>query len=86
MKDVENGPLQTLIEGLSEQQSPAAIVISTLAIAALFNPLRHQVQDVSDQRFYRCKYDAARILEAFTASARDESDFDQLTTDLINVV
>jgi hypothetical protein len=77
--------LVRLVTGTISEQ-PLIIVASTLAIAALFQPLRRRIQRIIDRRFYRRKYNAGRTLAAFSATLRDEVDLDQLKEELVAVV
>ncbi|OQY91666.1 MAG: hypothetical protein B6D41_09165 [Chloroflexi bacterium UTCFX4] len=78
--------LQQIFANVTGQRSEWITIISTLAIAALFVPLRKRIQDVIDKRFYRKKYDAQQVLQKFAETVRDETDLDKLTAELVNVV
>ncbi len=78
--------LQYVLRTLAGQTSQLAVVASTLAIAALFGPLRRRVQAFIDLRFYRRKYDAARTLQDFSARLREKTELDGLNTELLAVV
>jgi hypothetical protein len=79
--------LQLLFRGLTGQgQSQWVTVLSTLAIAVLFTPLRHRVQDLIDRRFYRRHYDGAKVLAEFAALVRNETDLAMLGEQLVGVV
>jgi hypothetical protein len=78
--------LQGAFRAITGGESQLAVVASTLTIAALFSPLRSQVQAFIDRRFYRNKYDAATTLVAFNTTLRDETDLGRLSDDLLDVV
>lgn len=79
------GRLIELIPGQSAS-NPAILVISTLAIAALFQPLRARLQSTIDRRFYRRKYDVEKTLAAFSATLRNEVNLEQMRTQMLFVV
>jgi hypothetical protein len=78
--------LQSLFSAFGAESSSVVIVLSTLGIAALFNPLRKRIQDVIDRRFYRKKYDSERALAEFAATARNETDLEALTAQVVGIV
>lgn len=77
--------LQRLFQAVTGQQSPISIVVSTLAIAALFNPLRLRIQNTIDRSFFRQKYNAEHALAEFAVTARDETDIEKLSAQLVSV-
>ena len=78
--------LQSIFRNLTGQGDQLAIVATTLAIAALFNPLRGRIQAVIDRRFYRRRYDAARALAAFSGTVQDEVELEDVSQALLRLV
>jgi hypothetical protein len=66
--------------------TPVAVAVSTLAVAALFNPARRRVQRAVDRRFNRARYDADRIVATFAARLAEAVDPDSVHDELVDTV
>jgi hypothetical protein len=79
---------QTVSQALTgqTQPNPLIIILSTLLIAGLFNPLRYRIQRTIDRRFYRAKYDAAKTVAAFSVTLRQDVDLADLREHLLGVI
>jgi len=77
---------QYLLASFFGPSNAVVLVVSTLLVAALFQPLRQRMQQLVDRRFYRSKYDAARVVARFSETLRQEMNLDQLCEQLVTVV
>jgi len=78
--------LGQVFRALTGQDSPLVVVLSTLAIAALFTPLRRRIQTTIDRRFFRSQYNADHALAHFSQTLRDRIDLPSIESDLVGVV
>ncbi len=78
--------IERALQAVSGQSGSFAVSASTLAVAVIFQPLRGRIQRAVDRRFYRRKYDAARILDAFSSRRREQVDLDALGVEVLDVV
>jgi hypothetical protein len=78
--------LQEGFRVVSGQRSNIAIAVSTVAIAALFGPVRSRLQEFVDRRFYRSRYDASQVMASFSDAVRDEVDIPALSRKLVAAV
>jgi hypothetical protein len=74
------------VSGADGKVSSLAVAVATLAVAAMFQPVRRRVQRLVDRRFNRRRYNAGRTLAAFAARLGEQTDLDALVTELLAVV
>jgi hypothetical protein len=74
------------LQAVTGQSSALAVTVSTLGVAAAFQPMRGRIQRLVDRRFSRAKYDGTRTLEAFAGRLRDQLDLDALHAEVLDVV
>ena len=77
--------LQRLLAPVTAE-SDIAVAGSTLAVAALFRPMRERMQSFIDHRFYRRKYNATEALQRFSTQLRDQVDLESLKRELVSTV
>ncbi|HEY3477965.1 MAG TPA: hypothetical protein VGL02_03615, partial [Streptomyces sp.] len=75
-----------LLRDITGGSGAIGVTISTLAVAAAFQPLRARIQRAVDHRFYRARYDAARTLEAFSGRLRDQFEIDAVSGEVLDIV
>ena len=78
--------LEQMFRGFTGQESPLAVVFSTLLLAALFNPLRRRIQNFIDKRFFRKKYNGELAVAKFSNFSRSEVEMDILADKLVMVI
>jgi hypothetical protein len=78
--------IQAAVRSVSGQSGTLAVTVSTLLVAAAFQPLRTRIQRAVDHRFYRRRYDAARTIEAFSGRLREQVEIETVSDDVLDVV
>jgi hypothetical protein len=78
--------IQTAVRSVSGQSGTLAVTVSTLIVAAAFQPLRARIQRGVDHRFYRARYDAARTLEVLSGRLREQVDIETVSGEVLHAV